>query len=87
MEPLRLCSENMLSELEHVLYQSDLGPVGTKVVQELQTAFQRREIVFHGNVFLGNIIGYPHGHFQRNFFDQAYFGLGYLAVVKRGGNV
>lgn len=40
----RKLDAEFLDELEHVLYQSDLGPVGSKVVQELQAAYKRREI-------------------------------------------
>ena len=33
-----------LEELEEVLYNSDLGPVGTTVVEDLKTAWKRREV-------------------------------------------
>lgn len=34
----------LLDELEQLLYHSDLGPVGTRVVDELKQAWQRREL-------------------------------------------
>jgi fused signal recognition particle receptor len=40
----RKLDEDFLDELEHLLYQSDLGPVGTKVVEELKAAYKKREI-------------------------------------------
>jgi fused signal recognition particle receptor len=40
----RKLDADFLDELEHVLYQADLGPVGSKVVAELQEAYRRREI-------------------------------------------
>lgn len=41
----RKLDEEFLEELEEVLYESDLGPVGTKVVEQLQEAWKRREVV------------------------------------------
>ena len=40
----RKLDEAFLDELEHVLYQSDLGPLGTKLVDELKVAYKNREI-------------------------------------------
>lgn len=40
----RKLDEAFLDELEHVLYQSDLGPLGTKLVEELKVAYKNREI-------------------------------------------
>ena len=40
----RTLDESFLDELEHVLYQSDLGTVGTRVVEELKTAYKKREV-------------------------------------------
>jgi fused signal recognition particle receptor len=40
----RKLDEGFLDELEQVLYQSDLGPVGTRIVEDLKTAWRRREI-------------------------------------------
>ncbi|MEC7582823.1 MAG: signal recognition particle-docking protein FtsY [Planctomycetota bacterium] len=41
----RKLDEDFLEELEEVLYESDLGPVGTKVVEQLQEAWKKREVV------------------------------------------
>ncbi|GDY02835.1 signal recognition particle receptor FtsY [Planctomycetota bacterium] len=40
----RKLDATFLDELEHVLYQSDLGPLGTRLVEELKAAYARREI-------------------------------------------
>ena len=40
----RKLDEALLEELEEVLYNSDLGPVGTRVVDELKAAYKRKEI-------------------------------------------
>ena len=36
--------EAFLDDLEEVLYNSDLGPVGTRVVDDLKAAYKRREV-------------------------------------------
>ena len=41
----RKLDQDFLEELEEVLYESDLGPVGTKVVEQLQEAWKKREVV------------------------------------------
>ena len=40
----RKLDESFLEELEEVLYNSDLGPVGTKVTEDLKAAWKRREV-------------------------------------------
>ncbi|MGE3173143.1 MAG: signal recognition particle-docking protein FtsY [Planctomycetota bacterium] len=40
----RKLDAEFLDELEHVLYQADLGPVGSRIVEELKAAYARREI-------------------------------------------
>jgi fused signal recognition particle receptor len=40
----RKLDEAFLEELEEVLYNSDLGPVGTQVVDDLKQAWKRREV-------------------------------------------
>ena len=40
----RKLDEAFLEELETVLYGADLGPVGTRVVKDLETAWRRREV-------------------------------------------
>ena len=40
----RTLDRAFLEELEEVLYTSDLGPTGSKVVQELEQAWKRREV-------------------------------------------
>jgi fused signal recognition particle receptor len=40
----RKLDEQLLEELEEVLYNSDLGPVGTKVVEELKTAYRAKTV-------------------------------------------
>lgn len=40
----RKLDAEFLDELEHVLYQADLGPVGSRIVQRLETAYQQREV-------------------------------------------
>lgn len=40
----RKLDEAFLEELEEVLYNSDLGPVGTRVVDELKVAYKKREV-------------------------------------------
>lgn len=40
----RKLDDDFLDELEHVLYQADLGPFGTKLVEDLKAAYKRREI-------------------------------------------
>ncbi|MFO1077853.1 MAG: signal recognition particle-docking protein FtsY [Planctomycetota bacterium] len=40
----RKLDDAFLDELEEVLYQGDLGPVGTRVVDELKAAYKRREV-------------------------------------------
>jgi signal recognition particle GTPase len=39
----RKLDESFLEELEEVLYNSDLGPVGTKVTEDLKAAWKRRD--------------------------------------------
>ena len=40
----RKLDEQFLEELEEVLYNSDLGPVGTRVVEELKVAYKKKEV-------------------------------------------
>jgi fused signal recognition particle receptor len=40
----RKLDEAFLEELEEVLYNSDLGPVGTRVVEELKVAYKKKEV-------------------------------------------
>lgn len=40
----RQLDESFLEELERVLYQADLGPVGTRVVEDLKAAWRQREV-------------------------------------------
>ena len=40
----RKLDDAFLEELEEVLYNSDLGPVGTRVVDELKQAYKKREV-------------------------------------------
>jgi fused signal recognition particle receptor len=40
----RTLDEDFLEDLEEVLYQADLGPVGTTITAELQAAWRRREV-------------------------------------------
>ena len=40
----RKLDEDFLDELEHVLYQADLGPVGSQIVEDLKQAWKRREV-------------------------------------------
>ena len=40
----RKLDEQFLEELEEVLYNSDLGPVGTRVVEELKVAYRKKEV-------------------------------------------
>ncbi len=40
----RKLDDDFLDELEHVLYQGDLGPIGTEIVEDLKTAYRKREI-------------------------------------------
>jgi len=40
----RKLDESFLEELEEVLYNSDLGPVGTKVVEDLKVSWKKREV-------------------------------------------
>jgi fused signal recognition particle receptor len=40
----RKLDEDFLDELEHVLYQADLGSVGSQVVEDLKLAWKRREV-------------------------------------------
>lgn len=40
----RKLDETFLEELEEVLYNSDLGPVGTRVVDELKVAWKQKEV-------------------------------------------
>jgi len=40
----RKLDADFLDELEHVLYQADLGPVGTRVVKDLEAAWKKREV-------------------------------------------
>ena len=40
----RTLDDAFLEDLEEVLYNSDLGPVGTRVVDELKVAYKRREV-------------------------------------------
>jgi fused signal recognition particle receptor len=40
----RKLDQDFLDELEEVLYTADIGPTGTEVVRELETAYQRRQV-------------------------------------------
>ncbi len=40
----RKLDEQLIEELEELLYNSDLGPVGTRLVEDLKVAYKRREI-------------------------------------------
>ena len=40
----RKLDEQFLEELEEILYNSDLGPVGTRVVEELKVAYKKKEV-------------------------------------------
>ncbi len=40
----RQLDEDLLDELEEVLYQSDLGPLGTRIVDDLKAAYRKKEI-------------------------------------------
>ncbi len=40
----RTLDDAFLDDLEEVLYNSDLGPVGTRVVDDLKAAYKRREV-------------------------------------------
>jgi fused signal recognition particle receptor len=40
----RKLDEQFLEELEEILYNGDLGPVGTKVVEELKVAYRKKEV-------------------------------------------
>ena len=40
----RKLDESFLEELEEILYNSDLGPVGTKVVEDLKASWKKREV-------------------------------------------
>ena len=40
----RKLDEQLLEEIEEVLYNSDLGPVGTRLVEELKVAYKKRDI-------------------------------------------
>ncbi len=40
----RKLDDQLLEELEELLYNSDLGPVGSRLVDDLKTAYKRREI-------------------------------------------
>jgi len=40
----RQLDEAFLDELEEVLYNSDLGPLGTKIVDELKAAYRQKEV-------------------------------------------
>ena len=40
----RQLDDAFLEDLEEVLYNGDLGPVGTRVVEELKAAYKRREV-------------------------------------------
>ncbi len=40
----RKLDEDFLDELEHVLYQADLGAVGSQIVEDLKLAWKRREV-------------------------------------------
>ena len=40
----RQLDEQFLEELEEVLYNSDLGPLGTRIVDELKDSYRRREV-------------------------------------------
>lgn len=40
----RKLDEALIDELEEVLYNSDLGPVGTKVVEQLKVAYKKKEV-------------------------------------------
>ncbi|MCK5940465.1 MAG: signal recognition particle receptor subunit alpha, partial [Planctomycetes bacterium] len=40
----RQLDEAFLEELEEVLYNSDLGPLGTRIVDELKESYRKREI-------------------------------------------
>ena len=40
----RQLDDAFLEELEEVLYNSDLGPLGTRVVEDLKEAYKKREV-------------------------------------------
>jgi fused signal recognition particle receptor len=40
----RKLDDAFLEELEEVLYNGDLGPVGTRIVEDLKTAYKKREV-------------------------------------------
>ncbi|MCR9243815.1 MAG: signal recognition particle-docking protein FtsY [bacterium] len=40
----RQLDEDLLDELEELLYQADLGPLGTRVVDDLKAAYRKKEI-------------------------------------------
>ena len=40
----RKLDEAFLEELEEVLYNSDLGPLGTRIVEELKESYKKREV-------------------------------------------
>lgn len=40
----RQLDEDFLEELEEVLYNSDLGPLGTRIVDELKESYKKREV-------------------------------------------
>ena len=40
----RQLDEAFLEELEEVLYNSDLGPLGTRIVDDLKESYKRREV-------------------------------------------
>jgi len=40
----RQLDEDFLEELEEVLYNSDLGPLGTRIVDELKESYRKREV-------------------------------------------
>ena len=40
----RQLDDAFLEELEEVLYNSDLGPLGTRIVDELKESYRKREV-------------------------------------------
>jgi fused signal recognition particle receptor len=46
----RTLDEELLEELEELLYEADLGPTGTEIVESLAAAWKRREITETGEV-------------------------------------
>src|SRR5690606_13057956 len=54
----RKLDQDFLDELEATLYTADLGPTGTRIVEELQEAYRRRRVTSTEEVpaFLGEAL-------------------------------